>query len=171
MTPENIEPLKSRHGYLLIKLQLSGAAPSIEYSKIRSLNQSFLTKNQQVKTYGNKFILELKNKSYGYYLQVLPAGLYQITRLNVPYFDFPFRLNTNHQRDWRFNIEAGKINYAGKLVIEKERTTKQISVRLLNRIATDKAEIELTLKDLIENTPLISGSGVRDDFYEILTNN
>jgi hypothetical protein len=167
-TVGNTETLKSGQGFLLINLEISGAAPSIEFYRINGGEQTFLRPTQKFKKKSKKFIIDLKNKPNGYYFSQLPNGLYQITKINVPYFEFPFRLNTAEARDWRFSIVENKVNYVGKLEIDKERSSKNVNVQLHNRIATDMDEINKLLATMTTIIPLRSGTGVRDDFFDSL---
>ena len=98
----------------------------------------------------------------------LPAGWYQITSINAPYFDLPHRLDTESKAVWRFGVETGRTNYAGRLSISRERSAEYVEIRLHNRIATDIERIRTDLGALLERAPLASGSGVRDDFFDEL---
>ncbi len=163
---DSISPLKSDQGYLLINLKVSSSSPSIEFYRLNVGDQTYLRANQKFKKNSKKFILDLKNKSAGYYFCKLSPGLYQITNVNVPYFDFPFKLNTDNARAWRFSIVEGKVNYIGKLEIDKERSSKNVNIKLLNRIATELDTISTVIEKLSPKVYLRSGTGVRDDFYD-----
>lgn len=162
---EAIVPLQENTGYLLVDLDLHGVAPSFNFSKIKSDQPHYLAKEPKKLKLVKLRKIDLKNKSNGLYILAMPTGLYQITRINAPYFDLPYRLTTDNRRDWRFSIEDGKLNYIGKLFIDKERSAKRVTIRLYNRIATDKAVLDERISQLQIQYPLTSAAGVRDDFY------
>jgi len=171
-TPERLlesKPLTKKQGYLLIDLDVNGSAPSLVYQQLSARDQKYLAAGQQARLLGKEKTMDLKDKPAGFYLAKIPAGLYQITRVNAPYFNLPFRVDTSSRREWRFSIEPGQINYIGKLVIDKKRSTQYVDIDLVNRIATNKADIENQLSTLLENFPLRLGVGVRDDFLTSLS--
>ena len=171
-TPESIletKPLTKKYGYLLIDLDVNGSAPSLVYQQLSARDQYFLKPGQKARLKGKEKTLDLKGKTPGFYLAKVPAGLYQITRVNAPYFNLPFRMDTSSRREYRFSIEPGKVNYIGKLVIDKERSTQYVDINLINRIATNKSDIETQLAVLLQNHPLRLGVGVRDDFFATIS--
>lgn len=166
-TVDKVDPLKRNQGYFLVNLEISGAAPSFEFVKLDAKGQTFLPAGAKarVKKSARSILVELKNKANGLYLFAIPEGLYQITSIKAPYFDLPYRMDTEYSRNWRFSIKKNRVNYIGKLFIDGERSTQHIDIKLINRIATDKALITRQLGDLLANAPLRSGAGVRDDFF------
>jgi hypothetical protein len=167
---EKASPLINNQGYLLLNLEVSGTAPSIEFVRIASKGNAPLAKSQKVKKRGKSMVFNLKGMPHGIYLAKLPEGLYQITQVNAPYFDLPFKINTENSPEWRFRIEQGKTNYIGHLVIEKERSTKYISASLFNRMARDLDKLTGDIQPITTLAPLTSGIGVRDDFFQQLNN-
>lgn len=160
--------LSGSQGYLLIDLNLGGVAPSFIFAKVRSNKtnaKDVKLKSSQLKDFTS---IGLKNKSNGLYVIALKSGLYQISQVNVPFYDLPFRYETDNRREWRFRIESGKVNYIGQLLVEGERHVDKVTVRLLNRIATDKVRIERELSKIPFAYSLVSSPGVRDDFYSEL---
>ena len=164
-----VKPLKKEQGYLLINLNTNGIAASVEIVKLLGSKEDYFEGKQNISKSYQKISLELKNKSKDFYVLPMSQGLYQITKVNVPYFDLPYILNTDDKRKWRFYIEKNKTNYVGELYINKERSTTSIDVSLYNRIATDLIKIKSNLSDLLPLAPLVSGAGVRDDFFDFLT--
>ncbi len=155
LSPANsVEPLRRDYGYMLVSLEVGGSAPSMEISRERSGTRTLQ--------------IPLKDKENGFYLAPLKKGKYDITRVNAPYFDLPFHVDTTDNRSWEFNIEAGKINYIGRLHIDKERGARWVEVRLLNRLAAELDDIRAVLGQHETVYPLVSGSSVRDDFLETL---
>lgn len=51
--------------------------------------------------------LDLSNRKDHVFVN-LPKGLYQITRIDVPHFDLPYKLSTNKAVDWRFKVQDRK---------------------------------------------------------------
>lgn len=176
--PERAPPLEKGMGYLLVNLDVSGTAPSLNLFKVSSdlssidlpsIDQSNYARQLRSSTRKSKSItINLKDKNQGFYVLPLPQGVYQITRVSAPYFDLPYLKSTDNTRDWRFSIEEGKLNYIGDLYIAKERTSKNITAKLRNRLASDLSTINSTLSPLLSTTPLSIGVGVRDDFYRHL---
>lgn len=165
-------PLKKGHGYLLINLDVEGTAPSFSFVKLLNSSDRYRSSQNKPKVARkwSETSIPLKNKPDGFYLTSMPAGLYQITEIKAPYYGLPHRLDTDYAPRWRFYIEAGKVNYIGKLQIESERSTKYVDVMLLNRLATDLDAVEKELAHYFTETPLVSGIGSRDDFFEELNN-
>ncbi|TQV71170.1 hypothetical protein FKG94_19985 [Exilibacterium tricleocarpae] len=165
--PDSAAPLRKNQGYFLINLDISGAAPSFEFVGLDVRGQAYLEPGQKAKVRKNarKIVVELKHKTNGLYLFAIPEGLYQITSIKAPYFDLPYLMDTEYRRKWRFSIKKDRVNYVGKLFIDAERSTRHIDVKLINRMAADKALIENRLGARLATTPLRSGAGVRDDFF------
>ena len=159
--------LDPRKGYLLIDLETDSTAPSFTFKKLRS-RQRYQVDKQSTSKSITSYKITVKNKANGLYLLSLPPGLYQITQVNVPFFNLPYKFDTDNRRHWRFYIEQGKINYIGKLAIAKTRSTSSVDVKLLNRLATDKERIDDQIARLLDTMPLVSGMGFRDDFLELL---
>ncbi|WHI52824.1 hypothetical protein P3339_08700 [Microbulbifer sp. MLAF003] len=163
---ENPPDLGSRQGYVLVKLDVDGTAPSIEFFKLYSNGSTYLESGKKTRLRkNNRYHISLKGKPSGYYLMAIPSGLYQITQINAPYFNLPYKLDTSSRRTWRFHVEAEKTNYIGSLFIGKQRKSDSIEVYLKNRIATDFNEIQASLGSLTELYPLVSGTGVQDVFF------
>lgn len=174
--PERASALQKSMGYLLVSLDVSGTAPSLKLFKISSDPSSIGRSDyarllRSAKKTSKKITLNLKDKKQGFYVLPLPRGVYQITRVSAPYFDLPYLMATDNTRDWRFVIEEGRLNYIGNLYIAKERTSKNITAKLQNRLASELSEINRSLSSLIKVTPLAIGVGVRDDYYRDLLQN
>ena len=166
-TSADLLPLQKKQGYLVLYLDVNGSAPSIEFKKIKTTKKSYLNSNDKI-SFSNKYTITLKNKKKGVYLVPLLAGLYQITRVNAPYYNLPYWLPTENNKTWRFNIKKGQLNFIGELNIARERGTNFIDVNLYNRLATHKAEIDAALHQLYKDFPLSLSVGYRDDFLKAL---
>ncbi|MCO7224144.1 hypothetical protein [Pleionea sp. CnH1-48] len=164
-TIEEAASLKVGYGYLLVDLDVGGTGPSIEFVRLKTGDKLYLGQKQKYAVKGDKKLIRLSQDKQGFYVTQLQEGLYQITKINAPYFDLPYKLSTDRDRRWRFSVEAGKVNYIGKLVIKKKRSTKYVGVDLVSRIATDKDRIKSLLTKLPEQVLLRHGTGFRDDFY------
>ena len=112
--------------------------------------------------------VELAGKDLGFYFMMLPAGIYQVTEVSYPYFNLPFRLDTTREREWRFYVEEGKVNYIGQLKLARERSEDAVDVNLINRLAADYEHITATYSTLLDQFPLTSGIYLRDDFLDYL---
>ena len=166
---KNIKPLNKGQGYLLVKMDVSSIAPSLTVDSLKNNGDLYLESGESRRLLDEEFTINLKDVDEGLYLLRLPAGLYQITQVNVPFFNLPFELDTSKKTAWRFSIAEGKTNYIGTLFVDQERSSKLVNVALYNRIATDRDQIKSELPDLLVQAELRNGAGVRDDFYEILS--
>ncbi len=145
------EKLAKSQGYFILGTYLEADSAAIVIKKIdttavsRSIEWQLTNKNQWL-------------------IKTLPQGNYQIQEIKVPYFNLPYRKDTENDLLWRFKIEAGKVNYAGKLEIEKKRTTNYVEIKRLNRIVTDHDEILKSFPELLGQYPLVNGMAIRDDY-------
>ena len=163
-----LSPLKGKDGYLLVKVDVAGVAPSLTVTRLKNSGAFYLDESEKYKPLNQPFTISLKGLTEGFYSLVLRDGLYQVTSVNVPFFNLPFELDTSDQTSWRFSIADGKTNYIGELFIDSERSSKYVNVALFNRVATDKQVIETSFPELLTAAPLRNGSGVRDDFLKLL---
>lgn len=148
-----IVPLKSNQGYMLLNLDVDGVAPTIQYA--RRLPGRLDARSQ---------VINFKDQKKGFMVFPLEAGTYQITRVNAPYYNLPYWLDTSERLAWEFTIQRSKVNYIGKLIIGKKRGTDFVTVNLLNRIAMDLDQIQQQYQDLLLKYPLITAVSVRDDY-------
>lgn len=163
----DIPELRSKQGYLLIDLDINQTKPSLKLKRL-TRNTDYLEQYNPQENTQRKHTLRIENNINGMHVVALAKGIYQITQLNVPYFNLPYRLDTDNKRQWRFRIEEGKINYIGKLSIAKERSTSNIDAKLINRLASDMQHINDTVSLFPEKLSLGSGMGYRDDFLDSL---
>ena len=157
-------PLDEDYGFLLIKLAIAGNSPTIQYRSVKSKNGQYLQQGEALKLRGDEEVIDLSNTEDGFYYLPIPEGLYQFTSVNVPYFDLPYVLDTTETPSWRFSIVAGQINFIGTLELAKERDVDSINVKLFNRLATNADELSQLLANDLQQLPLRSGAGLRDDF-------
>ncbi|WP_444897613.1 hypothetical protein [Microbulbifer sp. SSSA005] len=164
---ENPPELRSRQGYVLVKLNVGGTAPSIEFGKLFTSGNKYLGERQKARVRkGSQYNVSLKGKPEGFYLMVVPPGLYQITQIKAPYYNLPYKFDTANRRTWRFRVEEGRTSYIGNLFIGKQRKSNTIEVYLKNRIASEINEIQESMGSLFELYPLASGAGVQDEFLQ-----
>ncbi len=147
--------LKKGYGFVLLKLDVDGVAPSFEYAKI--VRDRFSSSTRKIN------FSERKSK---YMLVHAKQGYYQITRVNAPYYDLPFWFDTSTDTRWRFYVEKGKINYLGLLEIDKDRTRSSVNINLIKRIASDYKELVENFSEVFKRYPLTHLPGYRDDFYQ-----
>jgi hypothetical protein len=144
------EKLGKAQGYFLLGVYLEADSAAIVIKKVG--------------TGGTRPVEWSLNNQDKWLLKSLPQGTYQIQEVKAPYFNLPYRKDTAKDPLWRFEIEAGKINYAGKLEIEKKRTTNYVEIKRLNRIVTDHHDILKSFPELLNLYPLVNGMAIRDDY-------
>lgn len=149
---ESFKKLKRLDGLLLLDVDAAGIAPSIEIHRV--YNQ-FLA---------GKITLSLKDLQQRYVFYALPEGDYQITRVNAPYFDLPYKVNTLKDDAWRFTIKRNRLNYIGRLVIHETRTRHANDIALINRYAEQYNDILRQFPLLTTEFPLVLSSYYQDDF-------
>ncbi len=156
--------LRSRYGFLLLSLDVDGVSSSLEFSRLGWNKPEHPPERALKGRPGEDFTVSLQGLDNGLYILALPEGWYQITRVNAPYFDLPFWMDTAEEPSWRFRVDREKTNYAGQLFIARERSSKYVKMRLHNRLAAEIEQIQGALVQQLQVAPLASGSGVRDDF-------
>lgn len=147
-------PISSNQGYILINLDVEGVAPSMVLARLSSKNRALATSN-----------VAFESEEKGFRLIAVKPGNYKIAEVITPFFNLPYRLSTEEDERWNFSVEAGKINYIGKLTIARERSEKDVHVSLKNRIATDLHSIKNQYQDLLAQYPLRQAIAYYDDFY------
>lgn len=153
------EPLQPKQGYLLINLDVNGVAPSLHIKKLKGRQP---TRKKPVYT------VQMKAAAGGFSWLTLDEGSYEFTRINVPYFDLPYQLDTSDNLLWRFNVEAGRVNYLGKLFIDGRRSVNTVNVQLLNRIAADLRPIQSGFSEILKDYPLRHAGDYPDEFLTML---
>lgn len=167
LNPESVEELESGYGIVMFDLDVAGKAPSIVIRRI-STQSPFLSAGSKLTFETKPLRIPLTDTKQGFFAQRLKKGLYQITRVDAPFFNLPYKLDIENARAWRFYVAEEQINYAGKLVIEQTRGTEYIDVGLFNRFATDLKEIREAAGRFSESLPLNMATGIRDDFQMLL---
>ncbi|GAA0858292.1 hypothetical protein [Aliiglaciecola litoralis] len=128
------------------------------------------------KSITNKDALDLEGKpikldftgTTGFVTVNLPEGLYQITQVDVPHFDLPFKVSTDNSDIWRFRVKPGHINYLGLLEVGAVRAKDNVNVAWLNRFATHLDELLAAINASTIEWPLAHGVGYQDDFSLLL---
>ena len=151
VSPDTVKKLSNGQGYLLLDLNIKHPVSSIKF--VRS--DSSRGKGVQV-----------PSLPIGRHLMLLPIkkGTYQWDTINVPHYDLPFRVNVRDDERWSFEIQKKTINYIGQLIVEKDRGTRYVPVRWLNRAASSLEEIKEKYGDLLLKYPLAFSGHARDDF-------
>lgn len=168
LSPVNQAPkLSSSEGYVLIDLDASGTAPSIEFVRLGKVDIDYTEDTASKRLSSNVF--NLKATERGLYIGKLKPGAYQITQVNAPYFGLPYILSTSDLKTWRFTIKKGRINYIGTLVVEGERSKENIETYFINSLAKRYNRIIESTKYLEMEFPLTMGTWYRDDFYSEYT--
>lgn len=157
--PLPLQPLQPKQGYLLINLDANGVAPSLHIKKLKGRKPT-----RKKPTY----TVRVKDVAEGFSWLTLDEGSYEFTRINVPYFDLPYQLDTSGNLLWRFNIEAGRVNYLGKLFIDGRRSVNAVNVQLLNRISADLRPIQNEFSEILKDYPLRHAVDYPDEFLTML---
>jgi hypothetical protein len=147
----------------MLYVNVSGIAPSLQFSKIKTKKTNYLLSDEEI-SYGRDYFLDLKDIKQGFYFVPMFAGVYQMTRVNAPFYDLPYWLSTKNESEWRFAVEESHINFIGEINIAKERGKDSLNIHLLNRTATYHAEILEQIALMPQQLPLKAKPGYRDDF-------
>lgn len=159
LNAETTNPIKKKggYGYLLLEVSVEGSAPSLEIRKLSSnpsLNNKYATSRETYK-------LDLKNKPPGFYYVPLKQGYYQVTHINAPFYNLPYKLDTK----WGFTIVKNHINYAGKVTISEDRTSNSVDAQIINRFATTYSTLE-KINQTSPDLPVRFAIGYEDAFAE-----
>lgn len=160
---DELPVLAEKQGYLMVYVNVDGIAPSLNISKVDTKKTDFVA--GKTDDFTKKYRVELKQKAPGFYFIPMFSGIYQVTRVNAPFYDLPYWLDTENQADWRFSIEANKVNFAGEIYIAKERGTRVIDVHLFNRFATYHKQIFKEIEQLPPALGFDVKPGYQDDFF------
>lgn len=160
---QDVPVLTKKQGYLMLYVNVNGIAPSLQFSKVKTQKTNYLLSDEEI-SYGRDYFLDLKDVKQGFYFVPMFAGVYQITRVNAPFYDLPYWLPTKNESKWRFAIEENHINFIGEINIAKERGKDSLNIHLLNRTATYHAEILEQIALMPQQFPLKAKPGYRDDF-------
>lgn len=152
--PVEAPKLSKSDGLLVLSLEIEGVQASIKYRRITTVESQPIRK------------IILKSDKSNFFIEPLPKGQYQITSVNIPFFDLPYVVDTSEDPRYQFTIKPLAFNYVGHLFINKERSSKSVDVRLLNRIASNKATIEEVYHNILEQYQLVDGSGVIGNFLQ-----
>lgn len=151
-----IPALKSDQGYLLFEYQTPGSATKVEFAKVG------------LRGVWSQTPLQLNQTDQQFKVLVLKRGTYQIQSVSVPYFDLPFKKDVSDNRRWRFTIEAGKVNYAGALLVAPERSSDYVRIELKNRWATSLNEMRASYSELLNAYPWVINMAYEDPFPQKL---
>ena len=168
-TAANLTPLMKNQGYLMIYVDVSGIAPSIKISKVNTKKLDIIPRAKKL-SFTKDYMIDLKGLDKGFYYVPMLEGVYQITKVNTPFYDLPYWLPTENDPRWRFIIKEQQVNFAGELNIAKERAAKVIDVNLHNRLAYFLDAIKDDLNKAAVELPLNVSSGYRDEFFQELDN-
>ena len=162
---DNLPTLVKNKGYALFYVNSEIDSASFNLSQISSKYINPRSRAWDTVYKSQKYTVSLKGLPKGFYVLLLERGIYQITQVNSPYYDLPFRYQTKDDVRWQFNVDNKHLNYVGHINFEKERSTDTISVGLHNRIAMDYEQIMSLLASLEKPPKFRLGTGVKDDFF------
>lgn len=164
--PGSAPTLARGEGYALFFIEVGGVAPSFSFRRLGRLARWQKTGDIGNLPRGPVVRTPLKSVEPGFYLMPLPAGVYQITVVEAPFFDLPFKLVTEEKPGWRFTIADGKTNYVGTLHIGRKRSRDSVDIVLLNQLAMHCDPIGRELQEILSSAPLRDGAFYQDDFFE-----
>ncbi len=99
-------------------------------------------------------------------LFVAKAGSYRWTQIRLPGRDQP-RFRVLREDDWRFRVEAGRINYVG--LLELRRTDwLRLTARTIDRSALAMESLRARHPALVERYPLVYNGPGQNVFFEHL---
>lgn len=98
----------------------------------------------------------------------LPEGLYQITQVDVPHFDLPYKISTDNSDAWRFNIQRDRINYIGTMKVSAIRSKNTVDTVWLNQFATHLDTLQTFVTESVIPLQIAHGAGYRDPFFAAL---
>lgn len=159
--PPSPPPLRNNQGYMLIKLDVETESAFLYYGK----KVNSLTKYRR-----SLKKIPLSKHENGFVIIPLKPGKYQISKIEVPFFDYPYNLKTEQNKDYSFVIKANKTNFIGALTIKKERTEGIIDIDIFRSFAQHMDELHTSYPDILQQYPLISASSYRDDFINDIKN-
>lgn len=157
-SPVNIE---SNEGLLVLSLDVKTQTTKIYLAPLP-------LRNIRGKDYAGAQTIELNTPSQGFVYVVLPAGTYQITTIEIPYFNLPYSLGREDDERWRLIVEPGSIAYAGHLAIDKLRSEHSVKVELHNRGFEQWPQILSQLAPALKSMEKINGRAMRDPAQENL---
>jgi hypothetical protein len=154
------QELDKKSGYLLVDLNLERDIGIVVIGSATRLSSS----RRNV----TKPFIKLGPLSAGrhLYLLSLPEGEYSWSEISVPHYDLPHRVDSSEDSGWRFRVMAGQINYAGQILISKERSSSKVSIALLNRIAYTLDELRAAYAIPFDRYQLHYAGLTRDLFVE-----
>lgn len=139
-------------GYLVIKLDIGS-----NFAKVK------LSGNRKDAS------IVLKPNANGYLILSLPKGNYAIDEMQVPYFDYPFRLNLTDDPRWQFRIDPQTINYLGELYINPLRAYDAVDYYLKNKTAVNRVDFCDHYQEQCRQFPFRFAANYRDDLLPTVT--
>lgn len=168
-------PTQKQKSFGIAAFYLDLQQPNVVLSILR-INENSVLKAQQDLTNLRFFtsqkkpiILNLSGFSENELVYVnLPAGLYQISQIDVPHFDLPYKLSLDNSDVWRFRVTQSQVNYAGTLVVKAQRSINAVDTLLLNEYAQRKNDLQARIDQSQINLALGHGAGYEDPFADFL---
>lgn len=171
-----VNPQRTQKDYGIAVAFLDIQQPNV-YLTIRKIIQSSLRKSldnpEKLDFWGGKkgaIKLDLSGRT-NFISFNLPQGLYQITQVDVPHFDLPYKISTDNSDVWRFRVEANKINYVGTMKVSAIRGKKVVDTAWLNQFATHLHELQSIVDKSDIPLPIGLGTGYKDPYFTILMGN
>lgn len=137
---------------------------------IRKIRDSIVAQNASaadIKFTGDSIEIDLSSFEDVAFVN-LPEGSYQIIQVNVPHFNLPYKISTDNEKTWRFNVVANKINYLGTMKVGAVRRKDVIDTVWLNQYATHFEQLTSLASQVNSDWEILQGIGYKDEFHALL---
>ncbi|MEM6638329.1 MAG: hypothetical protein AAF610_00365 [Pseudomonadota bacterium] len=169
-SPGQAIELDGDEGLALFELVIDGTAPSMNVARL-SHRKSTPPPHDEPVSRKRSSVVRLDQAPTEWVVLRLREGWYQITEVDAPFFELPYRLDTSDDPLWRFCVVPGKTAYAGRLFIAKERRTDFVEVTLESRIAFQFETLQAHRDDWFGDANLIYGRAIPDPYVDTLLEN
>ncbi len=152
--------MKKNYGYVVVDLNLERDTGKIVIGRLKKTGA-----NRERKAKTAIEIGPFKKGRY-FFLFALPEDNYVWTEISVPHYDLPHVVDQLQDERWSFSVQANYLNYAGQIRVNEERSSRRISLGLINRLAASLNELRSAYPEQFRQYPLRSAGIYRDLFVE-----
>ncbi|MBY6186551.1 hypothetical protein KUV89_07975 [Marinobacter hydrocarbonoclasticus] len=162
---DQIPTLGENEGLVLLKINNPYAAEYIQSNGSSKYKIGF----DELRMFARD--MRVSSPTGAYFLFSLKAGSYRFERIqryinNTKYYvTFPKKIS---ESQWSYQVEAGKINYIGDLVLEVGPSNQFRDIYLMNRSAIAFSFVEKRFPNILEAYPMTFGGVGRDGVFEEL---
>ena len=154
----------------IVYLDVDGVAPSIVLekasNKLEDLDELTFDSPLNFHAFSSQLKVPLKGIKKGLYYLRLPVGIYQITELNAPYYNLPYKVDTEKDPRWRFRVYPKSYTYIGHLKIVKDRTRDFVEAYFLDRFYADQEAIDEATKNINDDFTVRHGVQIYTSFEQ-----